>query len=856
MNNKLFAVTGMDCRIAGMGNLDRLDALIYRGETGLVSSPVSGAEGYAPADGAARFPRNTSNAVLLNDLLTSACRCAAIDSTDLELILIVEDKLDDVTLTGLQKSVSSLEQVASLADALQCAHARMLATPQSRIALLALHRQLPAAAVGQAGATNTHHTLAYDQNWTGYGCSEGAALVLLEHSDIALREARKCYGFIHGFARHPQSDQACRSALQNAQLRPDQVQYVDTTASADAHLRTLEQEALQSVYAHMEPLSCALGGVRSVLGDAGALSELMSLIKALLCAYQRYLPGIANWHAPRAADSWQHTPFYFPEQSRPWYVLPAAPRHAACHVQRAEAACHILLSDNPADNARPNGYFSQVAMHFFALTDASQAGLEQALDRLQQDIDRIAAQAAGDETEALRALARHYHQQRLTQADAGYCLVVLGESVADLGKEIQLLGRGLTQSLRSGAEIKTPKGSYFTPRPLGQEGGVTFVYPGVGAAYVGLGRDLFHLFPALYDASATVIHDMGATLKDTLINPRAQHALTYKDLKDLDLSLRHNLASISECGVGFACVFSKLFQREFGLTPDYALGYSMGEISMFAALDCWQDPGVLPQRMAESVTFNHNLTGELHTLRKHWGLPPATAGAQEKLWETYTLKGTVEQVEAACEEGDRVYVTIINTPDSLVIGGYPADCERVIARLGVRALAMEIPSAIHSPPAFMEYENIESLHTLDVGPRIATRLYSASCYLPVPQRTKAIANSIAKCFCEQVDFPRLLNTAYDNGARLFLEMGPGRSLCSWIDKILSHEGAPQPHAAIPVNAKGSADEVMLVRALARLVSHRVAVDIDCLFTGSLIVDQLPDSATGKLAPAFGKTIGV
>ncbi|MFN2310148.1 MAG: PfaB family protein [Gammaproteobacteria bacterium] len=839
---KQFAIIGMDCRIAGLGDLDQADAAVYRGKAGF---------------DAARFPENTSNTALIGELLNAVCLASAVVPEELHLILIGEDRLDDLALTSLQRAVASVEEASDLGDALARAQARLTAAPQRHLGLLALHRlgEHSDPDVAQTPAADALHTLAYNQAWTGYGQREGAALLLLQHGETALRDGRKCYGFIHGFARHAQPAQACRIALHNARLSPADVQYIEATASGDAPLLTHEQAALQAVYATAAPLSCALGGVRAVLGEAGALSELMGLIKALVCAYQRYLPGIPNWQTPRAADSWQATPFYFPEQSRPWYAQPSAPRHAACHVQRADGACHILLSDNPADSARPNGYFSQVALHFFALPGNSETALQQALETLQQDIDRLATQTA-DPAEALRALARQYHQQRPAEAEADYCLVVLGETAEDLGKEIQLLGKGLAESLRNGTELKTPKGSYFTPRPLGHEGGVTFVYPGVGAAYVGLGRDLFHLFPSLYDASATVIHDMGATLKDTVINPRAQHALSYKDLKAQDLSLRHNLASISECGVGFACVFSKLFQREFGLNPDYALGYSMGEISMFAALDCWQDPGVLPQRMAESVTFNHNLTGELHTLRKHWDLPPAADGQQEKLWETYTLKGTVEQVAAACEEEDRVYVTIINTPDSLVIGGYPADCERVIARLGVRALAMEIPSAIHSPPAFKEYENIEALHTLDVAPRIATKLYSASCYLPVPQRTKAIANSIATCFCEQVDFPRLVNTVYNNGARLFLEMGPGRSLCSWIDKILNHD-EPHPHATVPVNAKGTPDEVTLVRALARLVAHRVPVHLDGLFTGSLIVTQTPGSAeVEKPATSFGKTIGI
>jgi PfaB family protein len=259
----------------------------------------------------------------------------------------------------------------------------------------------------------------------------------------------------------------------------------------------------------------------------------------------------------------------------------------------------------------------------------------------------------------------------------------------------------------------------------------------------------------------------------------------------------------------------------------------MGEISMYAALGCWKKPGDMSARLAKSDTFNHRLTGRLDTLRQHWGLPDAKPGDNEKLWETYTLKATPEEVAEACEDEDRVYCTIINTPDSLVIGGYPEACERVIKKLGVRGMALDIQNAIHSEPAFKEYESMEALYTMEVQGRLDTKIYSSSCYLPVPQRSKAIANSIAKCLCDPVDFPRLINTVYDKGARVFIEMGPGRSLCSWVDKILKHDEI-KPHVSVPVNAKGVSDELTIIRAVAKLLSHGVEMDLSSIYYGSLV----------------------
>jgi PfaB family protein len=379
------------------------------------------------------------------------------------------------------------------------------------------------------------------------------------------------------------------------------------------------------------------------------------------------------------------------------------------------------------------------------------------------------------------------------------------------------------------------------------------MYPGIGATYVGLGRDLFHLFPEIYQGVATLADDIGSSLKDRLLNPRTITRPNFKELKQLDLNLRGKLADIAEAGVGFACVFTKVFEDVFKVKADFATGYSMGEVSMYAALGCWQQPGLMSARLAQSDTFNHRLCGELLTLREHWGLADLPKGEvtkgelakgetpDELIWETYTIKATLAQVEAASIGESRVYCTIVNTPDSLLLAGYPEDCLRVIKNLGVRAMPLNMANAIHSAPANKEYSDMVELYTMAVNERIKTKMYSSSCYLPVPQLSKAIANSIAKCLCDQVDFPRLVNTLHDKGARVFIEMGPGRSLCSWVDKILDHQssvdGQNKARVSVPVNAKGTSDELTYIRAVAKLVSHGVTLDLDTIFNGSIVMTK-------------------
>lgn len=866
MGNRI-AIVGLDVAFADGRGIDSFDRYLYNGETQFSAAPKQRiAENSSQQDTAAAWLTCEDSApnLLAARLVEQVSLQLNLSSKEVELVLLCRDELNQSynLHAQLSEQVARLHSVHSVSEGLT-AVASLIKDSQRVVAFLALDYLLDAESLQKVSAENEEqpHTLIFDQHMQGYQRGEGAAIILCKSAATATAHGDRVFGFVESQSTDSQPKIACDQALSLADVDAVDIGYLEATARDDIAQSTAELSTLLSVYqapsdkasdqtdsdlnkadATDENLTCALGSARSVTGECGLFSDLCGLVKAVMALYHRYIPAVGGWSQAKpeieALTEWQNSRFYLPLQSRTWYLdADHRKRYAAYNLVESQdgqlSHTHIVLSENDEDRHRPNGYLAEMAMHCFPLADNNQAGLQKQLNEL---VDII------EQADCIKTAARECYQKFIDHKDAKYALVVLGDEKDELIKEVQLMSSGLEKAFADKAEWKTPKGSYFTAAPVGNDSDVAFVYPGVGAAYVGLGQDLFHMFPEAFNATDNMARNIGSMLKDRTINPRARRALTFKENKALDLELRRSLVTISECGVGYAYVFTTIFNRIFSIKADSALGYSMGEVSMYTAMDCWQDPGALSARLAASPTFNYGLTGDMQTLRKHWDLPPAKSGEGnmsngEKLWETYSLKGTVEAVSEACEKEEKVYITIVNTPDSIVIGGEPNACERVIASLGARGMAMEIPSAIHSEPAFKEYENMEKLYTLEVADKVDTKLYSSSCYLPIPQRTKSIANSIAKCFCEQVDFPRLVNTVYGRGARIFMEMGAGRSCCSWIDKILKHEGVEEPHVSIPVNAKGTPDHITITRCLAKLVSHRVDVDLTPLYEGSMLAKR-------------------
>ena len=211
-----------------------------------------------------------------------------------------------------------------------------------------------------------------------------------------------------------------------------------------------------------------------------------------------------------------------------------------------------------------------------------------------------------------------------------------------------------------------------------------------------------------------------------------------------------------------------------------------------------------------------------------------SATNNKPLWESYHLKATVEQVESLITFFPRVYITIVNTDDSLVIAGDPEQCLKLAEQLKVRAIALNVPNIIHCDLAKSEYENMQKLYSLPVKHKISTQLYSSSCYLPVPLTEKAIAVSISKCLTEPVDFPRLINSMAKAGETVFIEMGAGKSLSTWIERILKNQQQVKPVTCLSVNQKNLDDYSAILKTIAPLISLGYPVNCQSFFSGSLI----------------------
>ncbi|MFG0454806.1 PfaB family protein [Shewanella mangrovisoli] len=392
--------------------------------------------------------------------------------------------------------------------------------------------------------------------------------------------------------------------------------------------------------------------------------------------------------------------------------------------------------------------------------------------------------------------------------------------------------------------FKTPSGSYFTPTPLGDTG-LTFVYPGVGTVYPNMFSDLHGYFPELYRELERE-GDLAAMLQAEAIYHSAAYAKSAVDVKDAaDMSL----SQLAISGVGASYLFSRLLTRVFNIQPQLALGYSMGEAAMWASLDIWQTPHALINATQNSAIFNQEISGPLLAVRRDWQLNEDAP----LVWNSFLVRASRAEINAMLPDFPRVYLAI-EQGDTCILAGCETSCLQLLARLGKRGIASNKVTAMHTPPSQSQHSAIQRFYTLGLKANACetqVRFISAAQQSAVSIDSQSIAKSIADTFCAPLNFTALINTAYHQGARLFVEVGADRQTSTLIDKIgrqleLGADGVQtqeQPILAMACNTKGSDTITSLLKCLAQLISHRVPLSL------APLMPQSADKATAKtIAP--------
>ena len=670
----------------------------------------------------------------------------------------------------------------------------------------------------------------FDQSADGAVPGEGAAALVLKRLDDAVKAGDRIYAVIKGVGSasgggvgSAPSSQAYLSALQRAYsdagVDPTRVGYLETHGSGTPEEDRAEAAALTDFFGIASTrLRCALGSVKAGIGHAGAASGLAGVVKAALAIYQEVLPPFAALRKPcpeleRAANR-----FHVPREPQYWLRNRAeGPRRAGVSGLSMDGNCvHVVLEgvERLEENAR---VAAERRQPLGARGEALFSVEADSLDDLFKEIGLMRAWAKAQEPDAnIEALARRWWVKQGSHPQRKLGLALVARHWSEWLKLID----GAEQSLRENPERPMAGDRmHFSFRPAFDSSSVAFVFPGSGNQYLGMGAELGTQWPEILrtlDAENGYLRNQ--MVPEHYVPWRFSWSADWQAAAEGDIA--RDYQSMIMGSVAHGVVVSDLV-RSFGVEPKAVIGYSLGETTGLFATRAWTGRDEMLRRMKESSLFVSDLAGPCDAARRFWNLPK-----DERVdWVLGVIDRPADSVKMALKGVERAALLIVNAPLECVVGGYRQAVDSLVDGLGCVFLPLQGVSTVHFPAAKLVEKKYRDLHLFPTTPPNGIKFYSGAWGKTYDVTRESAADSIVTQAIKSIDFSSLVKQAYEDGVRVFLEMGPQASCTRMIGKILG----PLPHAARSACLRGQDQTSAILRFLAQLIAERVPVDMKVLY---------------------------
>jgi len=337
---------------------------------------------------------------------------------------------------------------------------------------------------------------------------------------------------------------------------------------------------------------------------------------------------------------------------------------------------------------------------------------------------------------------------------------------------------------------------------------IAFLFPGQGAQYPEMARELALYFPQMRQALELADRETAGKLPKLLsqfIYPASAYSETEENSNKQQLTNTHVAQpAIGAISMGFLDILTQL-----GLTADLVGGHSYGEYTALYAA------GVLSPK-------------EFIRLSETRGRVMASAcevadGAMAAV--QMIARDLLEYLSSF----ERVVLANHNAPLQSVISGERTQVEKAVSSLtskGIQARMLPVAGPFHSP--LVESATVplsEAIASCELKEsQIPVYSNSDGIYESEPE---AIRDRLSAHLLNSVQFVSQINAMYAAGARVFVEVGPKSILKSLVSQIL----ADKDHTVVSLDGQGGGLKGLLLAVGKLVTSDRVNIDLTGLFAG-------------------------
>ncbi|APZ52509.1 type I polyketide synthase [Salipiger abyssi] len=624
---------------------------------------------------------------------------------------------------------------------------------------------------------------AFDHRAQGTVFGSGVGVVVLRRLADAIADGDHIWAVIKGTAVNndgaqkagylaPSVDgqaQAVAEAQAVAGITSDTVDYVECHGTGTYLGDPIEVAAMTQAFRESSDATghCRIGSVKTNIGHLDTAAGVAGLIKTSLALHEGEIPPSLGYEAPNPAIEFETSPFMVNDTLTPWPTS-AHPRRAGVNALGVGGTnAHAVLEEAPAQAPSED---SDWPFQILTLSARSKGALDEGARRLAAHLRAHPEQPLADIAWTLKEGRRAFEKRR----------IVVAESHEEAAR---LLEEDAPRRVHSHSALDRPD--------------VAFMFPGGGAQYAGMARDLYETEPVFaewmdrgLDTLAEISdHDIRALwLPEEGAREDADAALTRP-------SLQLPLIMITEYAL------AQLWMS-WGVQPVALAGHSMGENTAAC--------------LAGVMSFE-DCIGLVHLRGRLFDSVPAGGMLSVNL--------TAEALQPYL--GEELDLGAVNAPELTVASGPQAALDALEARLkseGIDCQRIQIDIAAHSrmlEPILDQFRAY--LRSIDLfAPQIPLTSNRTGALMTAEQATSP--DYWVEHLRGTVHFADCIGTLAKPN-RIFLEVGPGKALSALARQ---HPDAPGQQVLSSLRHRDDviADDKHMFEVLGRLWALGAQIDWD------------------------------
>lgn len=645
------------------------------------------------------------------------------------------------------------------------------------------------------------HCRAFDDGANGTIFGSGVGIVVLRRLEDALADGDNIHAVIRGSAVNNDGSRkvgylapsvegqarAAAEALSIADVEPGSVAYLEAHGTGTSVGDPIELAALAEAYgAASSKQFCGIGSLKTNIGHLDTAAGVAALIKVALAFRHELIPASLNFSRPNSRFELERSPFYVVDRPKIW-PRNGVPRIAAVNSLGVGGTnAHVIVEEPPPKKSKSR---SRQDWKVFTLSARTPAALEQLRDKWLDFLEEP--------------------QPGFALGDAAYTTQVGRRAFVNRTAVVARDVEGLRLALSTHNHPHAPTGkSVETPQ-------VVFMFPGGGAQYPGVGRELLKQAPAFREAVESCFRLMPADV------PADLHTLMF----ERDVGDEAATRTLERPSYAIPALFVLEYAlarlcKSWGVEPDLVIGHSAGEY----AAACLA--GVMSLSDALSVV---TLRGQIFE-----ALPPGAMLAIE-----------LPEQDLRRAIGKDLDIAAINGSHLCVATGRLAAIEQLEQRLTegeVECRRLRIDVAAHSrmlDPFLDRFR--ERLQTIRLSDPLIPFISNVTGALADPGLLSDPEYWV-RHLRQPVRFADGLDAALRGPDRVLFELGPGQSLCALARQ--KRDGVA-PLAVIPSTPKAQESQselALMLAAAGRLWTLGKSIDWAALRDGDESRTSIPTYA--------------